>query len=527
MRTINNGSSIYGIYMGGSYTPKIDVYKNKIQSLTTTSGTIYGIYSYASATGAVVNIYNDTITALNSAGSVYGIQIYYGVTTNVYNNLVYDLNSSGASGTVYGIYANGGTTNNIYNNFISELYTPSSSGSNQIIGINLSSGTTQNVYFNTIYLDGVSSGLDFGTSGIYASTSPTTIVLKNNIVVNNCTPNGTGLTVALRRASASLTQYDNSSNNNLFYAGTPGASNLIYYDGTNSYQTLNDFKTLVTPREVVSITGMPPFVDVSNTPYNLHINTAVSTGVESGGVAIAGINTDYDGDLRFGATGYSGTGTAPDIGADEFEGMPSFTCTTPNPGNTIASSNPACYGEVVVLSLENTIPGTGNKYQWKESTDGISFTNISGATNPTYSFIMTTPKFFKCEVTCLNGPETVSSTTVSIDFTNKILSTTGDVLCGAGQATLEATGTTGADIVWYNAPTGGSVLYTGSPYTTPVITSTTNYYVAAKTSVTGSNTIGNGTIVNYYAPVYGSDDYSYAAMLYPANEVNLIGPISK
>ncbi|MBK6934615.1 MAG: hypothetical protein IPH17_06025 [Bacteroidales bacterium] len=271
VENINNGAGIYGIYMGGSYTPQIDVYKNKIQSLTTTSGTINGIYSNASATGAIVNIYNDTITGLNSAGSSYGIQISNGVTTNVYNNLLYDLNSSGTAGTVYGIYANGGTTNNIYNNFISELYAPSSSGTNQIIGINLYNGTTQNVYYNTIYLDAASSGTDFGTSGIYASTTPTTIKLQNNIVVNNSTPAGTGLTVALRRASTSLTQYDNSSNNNLFYAGTPGASNLIYYDGTDSYETLSDFQTLVAPRESASITNMPPFINTSTAPYDLHI----------------------------------------------------------------------------------------------------------------------------------------------------------------------------------------------------------------------------------------------------------------
>jgi len=527
MRTINNGSSIYGIYMGGSSTPKIDVYKNKIQSLTTTSGTIYGIYSYASATGAIVNIYNDTITALNSAGSAYGIQINNGVTTNVYNNLVNDLSSSGTSGTVYGIYAYGGTTNNIYNNFISELYTPSSSGSNQIIGINLSSGTTQNVYFNTIYLDGVSSGLDFGTSGIYASTSPTTIVLKNNIVVNNCTPNGTGLTVALRRASASLTQYDNTSNNNLFYAGTPGASNLIYYDGTTPYQTLSDFQTLVAPRESASTTGMPPFMNTSTRPYDLHIKTDVTTGVESGGIVIAGINTDYDGDLRFGATGYAGTGTAPDMGADEFNGIPSFTCTTPNPGNTIASNNPACLGETINLSLQNATSGTGVSYQWMESTDGISYTNITGATHSTYSFVLTESKYYKCDVTCINGPQTVSSTPVHIDFVNKILTTTADTLCGAGQATLSATATTGADIVWYDVPTGGTSLYTGSLFTTPLISDTTSYYVAAKTYAPGSTTVGTGTSTTNYLPFNGYYDYSYGAMLYTADELNIKGPITK
>lgn len=524
--SLTGASTFYGFYDtdgGYSSAAKKYFYNNIIQNITGGSNTAYGFYVTYSK---VIDIHNNLIQQITNGADIYGI--YAGSTNNnIYANNIFDLNTSSITGKVAGIYASGGTTNNIYNNFIYRLYADASSGSNQIQGINLSGGTTNNIFYNTIYLDAVSSGTDFGTSGIYASTGPTTIVLKNNIVVNNSTPAGTGFTVALRRAATSLTQYDNSSNNNLFYAGTPGASNLIYYDGTTPYETLNDFKTFVTPRETVSITGMPPFMEFSNTPYNLHINTTVSTGVESGGVAIAGINTDYDGDLRFGATGYAGTGTAPDMGADEFEGTPSYTCTTPNPGNTVASNTSACLGEVIVLSLENTIPGTGITYQWKESIDGISFTNISGATNPTYSFTMTTAKYYICEVTCHIGPETVSSTPVFIDFENKILSTTGDVLCGAGQATLEATGTAGTDIVWYNAPTGGSALYTGSPYTTPVITSTTNYYVAAESLFPASNTIGTGTSSTSYLPLYGYYDYSYSAMLYPANEVNLIGPITK
>ena len=46
-------------------------------------------------------------------------------------------------------------------------------------------------------------------------------------------------------------------------------------------------------------------------PYNLHINPALPTGVESGGIAITTpivVTNDYDGDLRL---------SPPDIGADE------------------------------------------------------------------------------------------------------------------------------------------------------------------------------------------------------------------
>jgi PKD repeat protein len=47
--------------------------------------------------------------------------------------------------------------------------------------------------------------------------------------------------------------------------------------------------------------------------------------------------------------------------------------------------------------------------------------------------------------------------------------------CGPTSFTLSATGT--GTINWYNAVTGGTLLGTGATYTTPVISSTTNYYV--------------------------------------------------
>ena len=45
------------------------------------------------------------------------------------------------------------------------------------------------------------------------------------------------------------------------------------------------------------------------------------TQLESGAVNIAGITDDYDMDIRQGNPGYVGTGTAPDVGADEFNGI--------------------------------------------------------------------------------------------------------------------------------------------------------------------------------------------------------------
>src|SRR5262249_11888197 len=47
-------------------------------------------------------------------------------------------------------------------------------------------------------------------------------------------------------------------------------------------------------------------------------------------------------------------------------------------------------------------------------------------------------------------------------------------MCSQSAATLKAGG--GGTVKWYNAASGGSLVHTGSNYTTPVLNSTTTYY---------------------------------------------------
>lgn len=52
-------------------------------------------------------------------------------------------------------------------------------------------------------------------------------------------------------------------------------------------------------------------------------------------------------------------------------------------------------------------------------------------------------------------------------------------ICDSGSFTLSAAANTGATIRWFDALTGGNLLGTGTTYTTPVINTTTTYYVDA------------------------------------------------
>ena len=61
-----------------------------------------------------------------------------------------------------------------------------------------------------------------------------------------------------------------------------------------------------------------------------------------------------------------------------------------------------------------------------------------------------------------------------------ITSTTSASRCGTGTVTLQAAASpSGSVIKWYDQATGGNLLATGTSYTTPVISSTTSYYVDA------------------------------------------------
>ena len=107
-----------------------------------------------------------------------------------------------------------------------------------------------NVFYNTVYLNNTTSGAGFGSSGISTLASATattsTLNLRNNVIVNTSVQNGAGLTVAYRRSpgtAGTLANYASTSNNNDFYAGTPSATNLIYFDGTSNAQTIAAYKS--------------------------------------------------------------------------------------------------------------------------------------------------------------------------------------------------------------------------------------------------------------------------------------------
>ncbi|MBC7536496.1 MAG: hypothetical protein H7258_12465, partial [Ferruginibacter sp.] len=110
-------------------------------------------------------------------------------------------------------------------------------------------------------------------------------------------------------------------------------------------------------------------------------------------------------------------------GANEPQDMPfqidyttSICAGTPTPGNTLSTATSACPTIPFTLSTQNGTGGSGVTYQWQSSPDGVTFTDITGATNNALTTTLTANTFYQAVVTCSGGtPGT--STPVQVTLT--------------------------------------------------------------------------------------------------------------
>ncbi len=412
INNINGQGAITGINIGASASiaTSIIVGSNTITGLTSsgTGGNLSGISCSNTSTGISIN--NNTIRGFSSTGAtstVNGITLTNsgasGTTTQ--RNRICDLQTNSAGGFVSGIVVSGGVVHYVVNNTIGSLQANIANGLNSVNGINITSTspTSVNVFYNTVYLDAVSTGVDFGSSAVFANTAAT-VALNNNIFVNFSAPSGAGISVAYRRSSDVNATYASSSDRNDFIADN------IFTDGLTTDVTLLDFQTRFSGIDVNSISVNPAFLSLTcgNSQY-LHIDPLVVSAIEGGGANIPGYTIDVDGDIRAGNAGYTGAGISPDMGADEFESiLPN--CSTAD-GGTIANSNiTICSGLTQTISSVGVTTGTGISYQWKVSTTPggpyINVTTGTGTTTPvhTTAALVTGTYYYVLETTCAFGP---------------------------------------------------------------------------------------------------------------------------
>lgn len=486
---IASAAGLNGIQLGSANGGAVHTCSdNVITGLTSAGGNISGLV-LGSGNVTTMNVSGNTIgTVLTATGtSVSGINMTGGQTVNIFANKIYDLENDNSAGLMNGIAIAAGATVNIYNNLIGDLRLPSANASFPLNGINIVSSSAVNLHYNTIFLNATSTGTDFGSSGIYADPA-TTVELINNFVVNQSTANGTGLTVAYRRGGTSLATYSGTSDHNSFYAGSPSPVNLVFHDGTSGDQTLTAYRTRVTPRDVNSISENPPLMSYSGvSPNFLHVAAATATLLESGGVVVASTVIDFDGDARPGPAGsVNGGAVAPDIGADEFDGLYMLCAGTPSAGASAGAPASYCASGSFTLTLTGHSTGPGISYQWQESAvTGGPYTNIVGATSDNYiTPSITSTMYYVCVVTCsasgLSATSAEITATINPDPVVSILPASASICQpGATPVTLTASG---ANTYAWSPGTGLSSTTTASTDALPLSTIT---YTVTGTSAAG------------------------------------------
>ncbi|MFN7691616.1 MAG: GEVED domain-containing protein, partial [Bacteroidota bacterium] len=160
-----------------------------------------------------------------------------------------------------------------------------------------------------------------------------------------------------------------------------------------------------------------------------------------------------------------------------------------------------CTGQTINLLSAPDVPiATGITFQLQFSANiGGPYGNV-GAAQATNDFAVATPSsgFYRIQVLCSGAPLAgVTWTPVAVSISNPAITTTTPATrCGNGTLTLSATNTPAlSTITWYQTAVGGIPLGTGANFTTPVLSTTTSYYVQAENQVPNAQ-IGTGVSVN-------------------------------
>ncbi len=589
------GMSNTGITRGISILGGVNtISSNTIQKLTnfspqsgsTVSASVQGISQQSVLPGQTIS--NNVIRLLSNksiTSSVSVTGIYYNGAasgTNVISrNRIYGLEASLNSSVAFitGIEIASGNAS-VQNNMISigtDTLGVSYTNAHQYTGILKNTSGNTNIYYNSVNISGGSVASPYINTYAFRRTVTGQDTLLNNIFTNtrsNLNLGGKHYSIGLNDSLTIKSQ-----KNNLFGNGNGYVTGKL--NGINQSSLFDWFTAAKIDSNSLAVNP------VFQTVVNLHINNASGSPLESRGLTISGLNSDIDSQVRPGPAGSSNGGaSAPDIGADEFDGIPLTTdmgpyglikpglgchsdtdsvivsiknygtqsinfgthpcsiyvsTTGPNPfsfpvqiintgslasgavksvfidiydmtaigkylfnivttttgdtyadNDTIPSVEVGVYGGVLSpayaticsglpITLSLTGQTSGASIEWLESTNGTTWTPISGATNATLNVSPSVLTYYQAK-TCGIFPTTIDT----IDVNNVADPLTSDtVRCGSGPVTLLTSGAT--EIAWFDSLTGGMVIDTGLALTKNVFASGT-FYASAIGNVSAGKT---------------------------------------
>ena len=383
-----------GVYATGGTTPQygfgLTCAGNEINTAGANAIRKVGLYLQG-VNGAVIA--NNDIGNFETATSEndFGIWLATGsINVSVDANSIHDIGYTGTSG--YGAKgiavstglaaANAVVSNNMVFNITGDSDSYSSFGCTYTPAGIYAYGAGQGgirIVDNSVYLYGntinysaaaysVGIGLDDGSAAD----------VSGNCVVNNLgrlSTTGVGaVAIALEISAAQLTGGDY---NNLYCNATGGGANLVGKIAATDYAALAAWQA-ASGRDANSISADPLYAGLTD----LHIRTDVPSPVGNAGTVVAGISTDFDGDLR---------SATPDIGADEYT---VYTLVTAVVGNGSIEVVPAqaVYAPGTEVQLTAVVRGWGFDHWSGDATgsDNPVTITMDGDKSVTAHFLFTT-----------------------------------------------------------------------------------------------------------------------------------------
>ena len=328
---------------------------------------------------------------------------------------------------------------------------------------------------------------------VSANVNPTSLQ-PTTTDVNRC---GTGSVALVANSPDLINWFDSSVGGTLLHTGdtyiTPVVSSTTTYfvqAGTSCPSSRVASRAVIDP-----IPSPPTGLDVSRCGPGSITLTASSTeniywyDAPTGGALVGTGNSFSTPSLSSSTTYYAETGNTCLSSRISIQAI-----IAPPPAAPIGTDGNRCGTGVVTLSASS--PEVVNWYS--VPTGGVSLG--SGISFSTPSISSTTTYYAEAGSGCNSSRTPVLATINSVPVAP---TTTNSSRCGTGSLTLHALGT--ETLYWYDSPFNGTLLTSGSTYTTGSITSTTTYYVEQGNSCRSGRSPVDAVINTYPNPPTATD----------------------
>lgn len=193
-----------------------------------------------------------------------------------------------------------------------------------------------------------------------------------------------------------------------YYSTTGTAPNRVFTVEFSSWQYYASIGSLNFQIKLYESTNT---IDFCYGPTSGSSSLSSAIGIAASGTDYQMLTTSYTTTTTF----PGGTITMPASGT-VFTWNGSSCSGTPTAGTATATLYHSCSAATVALALSGASAGTGISYQWQSSTDGITWTNITGATATaaTVPFTATTTTYYRCNTTCSGSSTSAATPAVSV-----------------------------------------------------------------------------------------------------------------